>query len=126
MREIFNSAAGFGGDQPQWTDGPFPTWGRSGIFDSDDGEESPGDSISQAIENYTAVMEGLYDMRQTWGMVADATDEWDAEEPARLAAKARDEDARRRAFDDELASAGILQQPLRISRPVVLRKGLIN
>ena len=127
MQEIFNNAAGLGQDEPKWFEGPFPTWGRSGIFESaDDDDEDPGDKISQAVENYTAVMEGLYNMRDTWGMVADATEEWDAAEPARLEAKAREEEARLRAFDEELAGASVLQQPLRISRPVVLRKGLIN
>jgi hypothetical protein len=123
MQEIFNDAVGLGQEEPRWTDGPFPLWGRS---DVSDGDESPGDTISQAIDNYTAVMQDLYDMSQAWGMIADATEEWDAAEPARLEAKARDDEARRRAFEEELAGASILQRPLRISRPVVLRKGLID
>jgi hypothetical protein len=119
MRDTFNDAASIGEDAPAWCEVP-TFWGRSGIFSDDDEDASPGDAIESALENYAALMEGLNVMGAAW------TDDFERELEHQRALKEQAETARREAFDLELEQASILQQPMRISRPVSLRRRLFN
>lgn len=124
MMGDFNMAASIAEDAPSYPWGA-PGWMQSGALtvEPDDGCDVncyAGDALERARDNYEAVMESLYDMGNSWPGYQSPEDLVDAERE-RLEEQAIAAAARRAIFDREIEQAPVLQQSMRISRPLALR-----